>query len=80
MFVLLRTKRMQLRNHARHTASEAFPTLKVLCAICKHAVLTSKVLEVRENEIALRKLSGCTAQFCTLEGALVFRMFLIHQF
>jgi len=29
MFVLLRTKRMQLRNHA-DTNSEAFPTLKVI--------------------------------------------------
>jgi len=31
-----------------------------------------RMLEVRENEIALRKLSGGTAQFrsCTLEGTL----------
>jgi len=29
MFVLLRTQRMQLRNHA-DTNSEAFPTLKVI--------------------------------------------------
>jgi len=29
------------------------------------------MLEVRENEIALRKLSGCTAQLRTLEGTLL---------
>jgi len=28
------------------------------------------MLEVRENEIALRNLSGGTAQLCTLEGIL----------
>jgi len=52
-FILLRTKRIQPRNHAEHTNSEAFPALIGLCA-----------LEVRENEIALRNcvvlLRNCT--------------------
>jgi len=52
MVALLRTKRMQLRNHA-YTTSEAF---KGLCDIYTY-IYRSKftMLEVRENEIALRK-------------------------
>ena len=35
------------------------------------------MLEVRENEIALRKLSGGTAQLRTLEGTLMMNYFLL---
>jgi len=53
---------MQLRNHA-DTTSEAFQSLKRLCDICS--------IKVRENEIALRKLSGDTAHLRTLEVSLI---------
>jgi len=54
LFVLLRTKRMQLRNHAdTRTASETFQALKGLCHI--HLSIKFGMLQVRENEIALRK-------------------------
>jgi len=68
-FVLLRTKRMQLRNRA-DTNSKAFPTLKGLydIYICR---IKFRILEVRENEIALRKLSDGIAQLRTLNGTLV---------
>jgi len=47
----------------RHTNSEAFPALKRLCD-----VYIPSMLEVRKNEISLRKLSGGSAQLRTLEG------------
>jgi len=44
----------------RHTNSEAFPALKGY-AICTYRI-KFRMLEVRENETSLRKLSGGTAQ------------------
>jgi len=65
MFVLLRTERVQLRNHAC-TNSEAFLRLKGLCDIYTVYIyiyrIKFRLCEVRENEIALRKLSGGAAQ------------------
>jgi len=72
MFALLRTKRIQLHNHA-DANSEAFPTLKGLCVIYIYIYIYRiefRMLEVRKNEIALRKLSAGTARLRTLEGAL----------
>jgi len=57
----------------RHTTSEAFPTLKGLCDVCIYCIKFS-MLEVHENEMALRKFSGGTAQLRTLEGTLVTSM------
>jgi len=54
MFALLRSKRMQLK--------------KRLCDI--YTVLNLECVEVRENEMQLRKSSGSTAQLRTLEGTL----------
>ena len=44
----------------RHTNSEAFPALRGY-AICIYSI-KFRMLEVRENETSLRKLSGGTAQ------------------
>jgi len=52
MFVLLHTKRMQLRNDA-DTKSQAFPALKGPCVYIHR--IKFRMLEVRENEIALCK-------------------------
>jgi len=60
MFVMLRTKRMQLQP-CRHANSEAFPMLKGLCDICIYRI-KFRLLIVRENEIAPRELSGGTTQ------------------
>jgi len=54
MIVLLRTKPMQ---PCRHTNSEAFPTVKDLRYIYTHRI-NFRMSEVRENKMALRKLSG----------------------
>ena len=54
----------------RHTNSEAFPTLKGLCDICIY-LIAFRMLEVRDHEIALRKLSDGAAQLRTLEGTLL---------
>ena len=60
VFVLLRTKRMQLRNHA-DTQTVKRPQRLKGCAVYMYRI-KFRMLEVRENEIALRKLSGGTAQ------------------
>jgi len=69
MFVLLRRKRMQLRNHADAQ------TVKLSQRWKGYAIYTNRIkfrmLAVRENEIALRKMSGATAQLRTLEGTLL---------
>jgi len=60
MFVLLRTKRMQLRNYADTQTVKRFQRSK---SYAVHLFrIKFRMLEVRENEIALRKLSGGTAQ------------------
>ena len=69
MFALLRTERMQLRNH-RHRTSETFPSLKGLCDIYIYCIKYG-ILEVCENEISLRKWPPGTAQLCTFEVTLV---------
>jgi len=63
MFVLVR---LQLRNHA----DTAFQEVKGLCDfhICD---IKFEMLQVRENEISLRKWSGGTAQLRTVEGTLL---------
>jgi len=70
MFVLLRNKRMQLRNHA-YTRTVKRSNRWKGCAIYTY-LYSDKfgMLEVRENAIALRKLSGGTAQLGTLEETL----------
>jgi len=69
MFVSLCTKRMQLRNHADTQPVKRSKRWK------GHAIYTCStnfgMLEVRENMIALRKLSGGTAQLRTSEGTLL---------
>jgi len=50
----------------RHTTSETFQALKG----CATYTTVFETFEVRENEIALRKLSGATAHLRTLEGTL----------
>jgi len=70
MFVLLRTERMQLRNHGdaqTEKRSIYIPYIKF------------RMLEVRENETALRKLPGgvahlrgntdCCPLGCTVSGS-----------
>jgi len=54
----------------RHTNSDAFPTLKWLCDIYIYRI-KFRMLEMRENEVALREVSGGTAQLRTLEGTLL---------
>jgi len=71
MFDLLRTKRMQLRNHADTQPVQRYLPQKVY-AIYIYRIKFG-MLEVLENEIALLKLSGGTAQLRTLEGTLMIR-------
>ena len=65
MLVLLRTKRMQLRNHADHKQRSAPNVKKALrhIYIYIYCIYSSKfrMLEMRDTEIALRKLSGGAA-------------------
>jgi len=56
MFALLRTKRMQLRNHADTQPVKRSKGYAIYIYRIKF-----RMLEVRENELALRKLSGGTA-------------------
>jgi len=46
------------------TNSEAFPTLEGYAVYIRR--MEFRMLEVRENEISLRKLSGGTTHLCTL--------------
>jgi len=69
MFVLLRTKRMQLRNHADTQTVERSQRWKRY-AICIH-LIAFRMLEVRDHEIAPRKLSGGTGQLRILGGTLL---------
>jgi len=74
MFVLLRTERMQLRNHADAQTVKRSKRYKGY-ATCVYIhiyrdCIKFRMLEMREIEIALLKLSGGTAQLCTWEGAL----------
>jgi len=64
MFVLLRTKRMQLRNHAD---TQTVKRYKGYAMSIQYQILK----QVRETEISLRKLSGGTAHLRTLEGTLL---------
>jgi len=75
MFVLLRTKRMQLRNHVDTQTVKRSQRLKGYAVYMYR--IKFRMFEVHENEIALRKLSGGTAhaQLHTLEGTLVIAMF-----
>jgi len=77
MFVVLCTKRMQLRNHV-DTNTEELPSLKGLCEVYTQRI-KFRMLTVRENETALRKLSGGTAQLRTLEGELPYMFLLISS-
>jgi len=65
---LLRTKRMQLRNHADSK------TMKRSLGWKGYAIYTYNtkfgLLEVRDNEISLRTLCSGTRQLRTLEGTL----------
>jgi len=69
MLALLRTKRMQLRNHADSK------TMKRSLGWKGYAIYTYNIkfglLEVRENEISLRTVCSGTRQLLTLEGTLV---------
>jgi len=71
MFVLFRTKRVQLRNHADTQTVNCSQRWKgyVIYVYTVHSI-KFRMLEVRENEIALRNLSGGTAQLRTVEGTL----------
>jgi len=60
MFVLLRTKRMQFRNHADTQTVQRSKGYAIYIYSIK-----LRMLEVRENDLALRKLSGGTGH---LEG------------
>ena len=60
-FVLLCTKCIRLRNHADTQPVKRF----------KGYAFKFRMLEVHENEIALRKLSGSTAHLHTLEETLL---------
>jgi len=60
---------MFIAQPCRHIKSEAFPTLKGLCDIYVYGIKFS-MLDVPENEKALLKLSGGTAQLRSLEGTL----------
>jgi len=79
MFVLLRTKRMQLRNHpdtqtAKHSQRKkgyAIHTTNIYIYRPKF-----RILEVRKNAIALCKLPGGTAQLRILQGTLDKSMFM----
>jgi len=53
----------------RHTTSEAFQALKVLCDIYIYYIKFG-MLQVRENEISLRKWSLVVLRMRTLEGTL----------
>jgi len=59
MFVLLCMKRTQLRNHADTQTVKRSQRLKGY-AIYMYRI-KFRMLDMRENEIALRKLSGGTA-------------------
>jgi len=54
----------------RNATNEAFLTLKGLCDVYTYRI-KFRMLVVRENEIALRKMSGVTAQLRILEGTLL---------
>ena len=60
MFVSMRTKCMQLRKYT-DTNSAAFQALKGLCDIYIYRI-KCRMSQVRENDVALRKFSGGTAQ------------------
>ena len=60
MFVLLRTKRMQLRNHACTQTVKRSQRWKDYAIYIYR--IKFRMSEVRENEMALRKLSGGTAR------------------
>jgi len=62
MFALLRTKRMQFRSHADTQPVKRSKGVAIYIYIYR---IKFRMLEVRENELALRKLSGGTVQ---LEG------------
>jgi len=68
MFVLLRTRRKQLPNHADTEGVKRSQLERTMRYI--YSVLKFRMSEVRENEIALRKLSGGNAQLRTLEEIL----------
>jgi len=51
------------------TNSEAFPTLEGYAVYIRR--MEFRMLEVRENEISLRKLSGGTTHLCTLGWTLL---------
>jgi len=73
MFVLVRM-RNRFSAHAsaqsrRRKNSETLQGLQRLCDI--YTVIKYGMLQVRENEFSLRKLSGDTAHLRTLEGTLV---------
>jgi len=68
MYILLRIKRMQLRNHA--DTQPVKPSQRYMGYTIYTYRIKFRNLDVRENETALRKLSGGTAQLCTLEGSL----------
>ena len=61
MFVLLRTKRMQLRNHADTQIVKRSQRQRGYAIYIYIYSIKFRVLEVSENEIALRKLSRGTA-------------------
>jgi len=66
MFVLLRIERMQLRNHVDTQPMKRSNRYAIYIHHIKFGML-----EVRENEISLRKLSGGTAQLRNLAGTLL---------
>ena len=72
MFVLLRTKHMQLRDHA-DTQPVNFPIVERAIPMRYICHIKVRMLLVRENEIALGKLSGGTAHahLRTLEGTML---------
>ena len=55
----------------RHTTIEALQALKWLCD--RYTILKFGIVQVRLNEISLRKLSGSTAHLPTSEGTLTVR-------
>jgi len=70
MFVSVR---MQFHNHidSRHTTSETFRWDYAI--YIRYHDIEFGILQVRENEISLRKCSGSSAHLRTLEGTLVIR-------
>jgi len=72
MFVLLRTKRMQLRNHADTQTVKRSKQWSVTRAMRYiYIYLQYQIWNKCARQISLRKLCGGTAHFRTLEGALL---------